>query len=302
MNKLLLAAVLAFSSAPVLAAQPAADATPAPAKVLDGDPALWVVKDEDTTVYLFGTFHLLDGRRDWFNDEIEIAFDASDKLMLEGVMPEDPSELRPLMLTYAIDPEHRTLSSRLDDQQQRRLSEALTSMGMPDTAFERFEPWFASLMLTGLASQRLGLSPEDGAEAVLTQAARASGLEIGELEGWEYQLRLFDGLPEQMQLGWLDITIDRFDEIGEELAPPLAAWSNGEIDRLAALLNDKIAEYPEFYRIVLSQRNANWAEWIDERLDRPGTVFLAVGAGHLGGRDSVQSLLAQRGLQTTRLE
>ena len=50
------------------------------------------------------------------------------------------------------------------------------------------------------------------------------------------------------------------------------------------------------------QRNANWAEWIDTRLDTPGTVFVAVGAGHLAGTKSVQDYLAAKDIAVTRVK
>jgi uncharacterized protein YbaP (TraB family) len=49
------------------------------------------------------------------------------------------------------------------------------------------------------------------------------------------------------------------------------------------------------------QRNARWASWIANRLKTPGTVFVAVGAGHLSGPDSVQSQLASLGVKSARV-
>ena len=51
----------------------------------------------------------------------------------------------------------------------------------------------------------------------------------------------------------------------------------------------------------MTDRNANWAEWVDKRLDKPGTVFVAVGTGHLAGKDSVQQLLSKRGIKSERV-
>ena len=123
MTKLLLAAALLFAPAPGFAQDSAAVPPPrraAPAAPLpDANPALWVVRDADTTIYLFGTFHLLDGRP-WFNDEVRTAFDASDELVMEAVLPENPASLQPLILHYAVDPQGRTLSSRLTPRRMRR--------------------------------------------------------------------------------------------------------------------------------------------------------------------------------------
>ncbi len=295
MKKMLLAATAAafsLTAAPAIAEE---------AALPDADPAMWIVEDEDTKIYLFGTFHMLDGKRAWFNDEVKTAFDASEELVLEARLPENMADLQPLVMRYAIDPEGRTLSSRLSDEQNRKLEEILTGAGVPKEAFDRFEPWFVAMTLSTLASQKLGISAEHGPETVLTAAARERELEIGELEGFDYQLRLLDEMPEEQQVAQLNVAIEKFGEISEELAPMLAAWSDGEVEKLVEIMNESMADYPELYELLFTKRNANWAEWVEERLDRPGTVFVAVGAGHLAGDDSVQALLDKRGIASERV-
>src|SRR3954462_6958770 len=303
MFRLLLAAVLAFTPAALLAqpAPPAPAARPAAAAPLpDANPALWVVRDADTTIYLFGTFHLLDGRP-WFNDEISTAFDASQELVMEAILPDNPAPLQPLILHYAVDPS-RTLSSRLTPAQNAALAHALNGVHIPPAAFDRFEPWFVSMTLTVLGAQQLGISGEAGPETILTDAAHARHMPIAELEGMETQLRMLDAMPEPMQLELLDQTLKENDEIAAKLAPMLAAWSAGDVERLAALSNEDETEQDRaLHRLLFTTRNANWAHWVEERMARPGIVFVAVGAGHLAGADSVQAVLAAHGLRVERV-
>src|SRR3954471_11240768 len=82
MAAFLVAAALA-AAAP--AAVPASRIAPS-----NDDPAIFVVRDADTTVYLFGTFHALDGKTEWFNDQVKDAFERSDELVLETLIPEGP--------------------------------------------------------------------------------------------------------------------------------------------------------------------------------------------------------------------
>lgn len=300
MKKLLLAFALAFAPAPVLA-QAAAPTAPAAAALPDADPALWVVRDEDTIIYLFGTFHMLDGRT-WFNDEIRAAFDASDELVLEAKLPENPAELQPMIVRYAVDPQGRRLSQRLSEAQNAALGRVLSEAGVPAAAFDPLEPWFVAISLPGLVGQqRLGLRAEHGPEAVLSAAARERGIEILELEGLEWQFRLFDSMPDDQQIALLGQSLEKIEEIAEQLGPMLAAWSIGDTGRLAEMLNASSREDPALHRLLFTERNATWAAWIVERLERPGTVFVAVGAGHLAGEDSVPAVLAARGIATERV-
>ena len=303
MKKLLLAAALAFApaAAPTQTTPAPAARSAQPAQALpDADPALWVARDEDTTVYLFGTFHLLDGRP-WLNDEVKAAFDASNELVLEAIPPENPAEVQPLIARYAVDPQGRRLSDRLTAEQNAALGGVVSSLGVPAAAFDMFEPWFAAMTLTGVAAQRLGLDPANGPETVLIRTARERNLAVHELEGIEPQIRMFDTMPEEQQLTQLRVTLDNLEDLDEMLAPMLAAWSTGDVDELAGLLTQGTDDDPALYRMLFTDRNARWAEWIQARMGRPGTVFIAVGAGHLAGTGSVQSALEARGIASERV-
>jgi hypothetical protein len=58
----------------------------------------------------------------------------------------------------------------------------------------------------------------------------------------------------------------------------------------------------KLYAALLTNRNANWAAWINEQMAKPGTTFMAVGAGHLAGSTSVQQLLSAYGLTAERVD
>jgi uncharacterized protein YbaP (TraB family) len=286
---------LAFATAAPAHAQ-------APAALPDTDPAMWVVKDKDTTVYLFGTFHGLDGKTDWFNDEVKAAFDKSSEVYVEAILPENPAEMQPLVMKYAVDPSGKTLTSKLPAQTKAKYQAALAKLGMPAQALDPVEPWFASLSLVGIAGQKLGLKAEHGADMVIKKAAKAAGKKVGELEGAEFQLALFDKMPEPQQVKQLDATLSAFDEMGPYLKNMMDTWNKGDEAGIAKLTAESLEQDPELYKLVFADRNATWADWIAKRMDQPGTVFVAVGAGHLAGKESVQDYLGKRGIKSERVK
>ena len=291
----------ANSAAPAPAPRPAP--APLPGANRDADPALWVVRDADTTIYLFGTIHMLDGRT-WFNDEVKRAFDSSRELVLEARLPDDPSSLRAMVLQYALDPRGPTLSSRLTPAQNAALNRALGSVGVPQGALDHMEPWFVTLTLSAAMIQQLGLSPENGPETILTRAAQARHIPIGELEGMEHQIRIFDAMPATLQMTQLSQTLDELDHVAEKFQPLLTAWSTGDANRLSAIIaaeENESADDRTLHRVLFTDRNNAWAAWIQQRLARPGTVFIAVGAAHLAGPDSVQAALRARGVRSARV-
>jgi uncharacterized protein YbaP (TraB family) len=297
--KKLLSAMLATLALPTMAFAQAAPALP------DADPAMWVVKDKDTTIYLFGTFHALDGKTAWFNDEVKTAFDASQEVVLEALMPDDMAALQPLVVKYGVDPAGKTLSSKLSPEVKTKLDKALAGLGVPPqglAAMEPLEPWMINMTLAALAGAKIGLKPDSGADKQILASAKAAGKKLGELEGAEFQLAMLDKVPEADQIKQLGQTLDQVDEMGPLLTKMQVAWNKGDTEGLTAIMNEGVSEMPDFYKMIFTDRNATWAEWIGKRMEQPGTVFMAVGAGHLAGKDSVQAMLKAKGIDATRVE
>ena len=282
------------------AAEPAPAA--AAAATVDADPALWVVKDEDTTIYLFGTVHVLKPGLSWFDEAVKDAFDTSDQLMLEMVLPEDQAEMAKVMIPLAIDQSGKTLSSRLDARQLSAYQAAMASVGLPAAQFEMFEPWLPAITLAIAPLAKLGYDPEQGAEKQLTRAAKSAGKDIKGFETFSEQLGFFDTLPETAQIAYLNTVVRDMDKTGPLLDKLVEQWAKGDPDALAATMNESLTESPEIADAILYNRNARWAEQIKARLDQPGTVFVAVGAGHLAGAKSVQDYLKEQGITVKRVD
>ena len=291
LKKLFLATTLAIAAVPAQA-----QTAPLP----DADPAMWVVKDQDTTIYLFGTVHALDGKKDWFNEEVKTAYDKSKEVVFEILMP-DPAKAQAAIMERAVDKSGTTLSSRLSPEQAKKLQAELASVGAPPNALDSFEPWFAATQLAMIRYAKNGFKPEHGAVAVLRAAGQKDGKAMGELESFDGQMNLFDTLPPKLQLDMLTGYLDELEKGDVIIARMMDSWAKGDIVTLADVLNEALTESPELAKLLLADRNARWAEWIDARLDKPGTVFMAVGAGHLGGKDSVQDFLAKKRIKVTRV-
>jgi uncharacterized protein len=74
------------------------------------------------------------------------------------------------------------------------------------------------------------------------------------------------------------------------------------VDTIARIGNDDMRlREPKLYQLLLVQRNQVWATKIAAMLQQPGTVFIAVGAAHLAGPDSVQARLELLGVPVERL-
>jgi uncharacterized protein YbaP (TraB family) len=281
-----------------LAAQAPAQATPA--ATVDADPALWVVKDDDTTIYLFGTIHLLKPGLSWFDEAVKTAFDRSDELVQEIVLP-DPQAVQKALVATAINPTGPALEQKLPADTRKTYLAALADVGVPPATFDRFDPWFAATNLSVLKLVKAGYDPNSGTEQALTAAAKQAGKPVTGLETLEQQFGYFDSLSEKSQIAFLTDTIKQLPDAEKEIDKMVTQWSAGDTDALAQTMNEGLDATPEIAKILLFDRNVRWANWIADRMARPGTVFVAVGAGHLAGKDSVQAQLAAHHLKAERI-
>ena len=288
----LLAATPALADGHVEAAEPGPQSA---------GPALWKVADEDTTIYLFGTVHALPQEVEWYDEEIAAALTASDTLVTEIRMdPESEQAMQMTAIQKSLLPEGTTLRSLLTEEQTTAYEAAMATLNIPPAQFDRIEPWMAGLTLTMVPLLMEGYSPETGVEKSLMKYAGEKSQDA--LETAEFQLNIFDTLPQDKQIAFMMEAVNNMGQAKAILDKMVAEWIEGDADGLAELINEGMDD-PVLAEALLYNRNANWAQWIDSRLETtPGTVFIAVGAAHLAGTKSVQELLEKRELTVERVQ
>lgn len=264
-------------------------------------PALWKVSDPDTTIWLFGTVHMLKPGHDWFRGPVAEAFRSSGALAIETRIPE-AAAVQAVIQRRAIDPQGRTLAQQLPPKLHQRLARQMAAFDMPIQYFEPFEPWYVAMTLELIAYQKMGLTAEAGVESTLLADAEKAGMRVAALEGFEEQIGYFDALPLPVQIEMLETTLDTLGSARRRIDTLVSAWTRGDVDRLARTMNESLGKLPELRATLLDRRNARWTQWIIARMKRPGRVFVAVGAGHLGGRNSVIALLEAQGLKVERIQ
>ena len=265
-------------------------------------PAMWKLADEDTTIYLFGTIHLLPQGMAWRTPMVEQALAHSDTLAIEVLMPENPAESAQAMMALGTSPGLPPLAERVPADKKEVLAELIQSSGVPPQFFDRMETWAAALTLAGISLVKLGFDPNLGVETRLKADYADTGKPVIGLETVEQQFGFFDTLPEEAQRTLLVGTLDDPAKVKAQFEAMLRAWVAGDIEKIADTFNSDVSLSPELREALLTRRNEAWAEWLRDRLEEPGTVFLAVGAGHLAGPDSVQARLKADGLKVDRLQ
>lgn len=292
---------------PMQAFAQAAEAAPAAAarvvpQAAGSGPALWAIRDADSTIYLFGTVHMLRPTTAWGSERVERAFAEADELWLEISNPDDQAALVPLIQQHGVDPTQR-LTLKLSTGQLTLFDNAARTIGSDAIRMDHARPWLAALTLSIAPLARAGYNPASGVELMLKARAEAAGKPVKGFETIDRQVRILAGFPEADQMAFLTSTLDAFEDAPVDLDRLVEAWARGDVAVVEELgVSDMREESEAIYQALLVQRNADWAGQIQQLLAGEGTAFVAVGAAHLAGDDSVQRLLEQRGVDVETVQ
>lgn len=276
--------------------QPAAEAPP--------KPAIWKISDENTTVYLFGTVHVLPPTLTWHSPAVDKALDEAKAVYFETDTEGDPMAFRDIIQRLGLYEPSERLSDRLSLEDLELLKGALAKLELPLVAIESMRPWYAGVVISEAVVRRAGYDVTSGVESVMRPAATAAGKQIRFLETVEQQMASFATLPEPVQIRFLTSGLTEMDTATQDLGALVNAWKAGDTDALNKLLiEDDLGVIPELYDALLKNRNANWAPEIDTLMkSETGTFLVAVGAAHLIGKDSVIEMLKPRGYAADRVQ
>jgi len=261
---------------------------------------MWVVSDADSEITLYPTLHILPPEVQWKSEDLTRRLAEAEEVWFE-IMPgadNDPA-LQQRMMQLGLAP-GTSLSAQLSEEEIKTLKAATAPLGMPFEAVDMMRPWMASTMVSVGALIDNGFDPASGVEKQLLPMVE--GKKIRALETAESQLQMLASLPDDVQMEMLREALGDMDETTEMLRELVNDWSVGDVEDLEDdLLEDMKTETPVAYDALFTARNKNWVDQIEIEMKGSGTDFIAVGAGHLVGDESVPEMLKARGYTVKRL-
>lgn len=270
------------------------------ALVVHAEPAIWVVKGPHATVYLFGTIHALQPDHPWQSGKIDAAIKESGTLWLEIPNIDDSASMQPLILELGMDPAH-PLSSKLTPEQVTKLNKAAAGLPGGEPLLESMKPWLAGMMLSLAPVLQAGYDPDSGVEFALKPQFTKANKPVKGFETADQQIHYFADMSDKAQMDFLTSELDDADKATDKFRQLVAAWYAGDVSKLDELNNaDFRDKYPDLFQVLVVKRNQNFTSQIQEMLKGDGVTFVAIGAGHLVGKDGVPTMLEKQGYKVTR--
>ncbi|RAK57192.1 TraB/GumN family protein [Phenylobacterium deserti] len=259
-------------------------------------PPVWVVRDHDSELVLFGSVHVLPKGLAWRPAVLTRALQSADDLWFE--LPIDPAteaQAAKAASAKGVLPPGQSLLALLPEGDAERLLKVAKTYGVDPAVLDRLQPWLAEVALTAGAYQKAGAGGDDGVEKAVAADAPATAARRA-FETPEEQIAILADTPRAEQIASLSQTLRDMENSPDEFADLVRVWMKGD---LAALDREALQPMrdasPGLFRRLVTDRNVRWTRELDARLKGKGRTVVVVGVGHLIGPDGVPQRLRALG-------
>jgi uncharacterized protein len=283
---------------PVLAALVAAASFAGTAAV--AAPPVWVVKDKDSEIVLFGSIHVLPANLDWEPPALDRALKAADDIWFElPIDPQSEADTALLAQQMGVMPPDGSLFKLLPAADAALMSQVAATYEVSPVLLDRLKPWLAEIALADGAYRKVGADATTGVEKTISAIATPNAKRQA-FETPAEQITMLSAGSSDEQVASLRETLHEMADKPDEYAVLVKAWMDSDIATLDAEALEPLRKAsPELFKRLVSDRNARWTEVLDARMKGHGKTVVVVGVGHLIGPDGVPARLRALGYSVT---
>jgi uncharacterized protein len=259
-------------------------------------PALWRIREGASTVYVFGSLHILPQSFAWRSPAIETAMRDSDIFVFEVPVGEDATERqKAFIVKNGLLPRGASLRKVLNRIEFDTYSRVLRGAGLKPEHFTRYRPWLAAVIVGLAYVHRRDIANLTGVDDEIIDFAEMQSKELRYLEGIEDQMKLLVMGDDIAQIRALKRQLGALPQSASHTGDLVETWVRGDEERFAALIERDFAGHVEAQDLLISNRNRAWVPSVRELLQGGRTAMVTVGAAHMGGRNGLISLLCAEG-------
>ena len=247
--------------------------------------------------YLFGTFHLMCKDDIHLSKQLKIALSQSDTVYMEMDMDDPSTMLGGLLFMNMKD--GKTLEQLYTPAEYKKVKAFFTdSLHTPISFLQSMKPMLLEALLY---PKLMPCKSVSGVEEELMKIAKQEKKEIKGLETMEFQASVFDSIPYAEQAKELLNAIDSLSSYKTTFDTMMNVYKSQRIDEIETLFNKSEFGMKDHQDILLNDRNKNWVKQL-KVITKTTNVFVAVGAGHLVGKEGLISLLRKEGYTVKPLQ
>jgi uncharacterized protein len=249
--------------------------------------------------YLYGTIHIICPTDMFAMDKLSNYFDQTDGLVLELDM--DDAEVMKKAATAMNMPDGKSLKELLTPEKYAKVDEMFKSIfGVPVEALKAFSPMGLSLIIS-TSPKSIGCQPPASYEGKFLEMAAKAKKDVEGLETLEVQMATLAKTPIEKQAEALYKLALNPQAGFDQFKALIATYKLQDSEKLYDSMAKQSSEDPNAMKDLLNERNLNWIPVIETKIAAKSR-FIAVGGGHLGGKDGVVNLLRAKGYTVSAIK
>lgn len=259
-------------------------------------PPVWVVRDKDSEIVLFGSVHVLPPGLDWEPPVLADALKSADDLWFElPIDPQSEAETSALAAQAGVLPPDQSLFKLLAPADAELMLQVAAAYDVSPALLDRLKPWLAEIALAAGAYKKSGADAASGVEKEISDLASPTATREA-FESPAEQIGLLSGGPMDEQIASLRQTLQEMRDKPDEFTVLVKAWVDGDVTALGHEALDPLRKTsPSLFKRLVSDRNARWTQVLDARMKGHGKTVVVVGVGHLIGPDGLPARLRALG-------
>lgn len=265
-------------------------------------PAIWKVSDADSSVWIFGSIHLLPPATDWRTPEFDRLINDADKVYFETDLgPAAQAEIIVMTAQRGFSTDSKLLSEKIDSKTMGKVRSMAAEVNVPVASLLAMEPWMVATTLSTSAIVMAGYDPTSGVDTTVQREIPVD--RQGFLETASEQMDAIAGGTRDEHIQMLKATLAEGTAAVGTIDQMLDAWMSGSPEDVGDIFLSELGAYGDgFTKRLITDRNTNWTGQISEMLEKNEKAFLIVGAGHMVGEDSVITMLENAGFTSERVQ
>ena len=233
--------------------------------------------------YLFGTIHMICAADFIMNDQAKRSFAKTDKLTLEI----DMSDAEQMAAMQKMAMGDKPLSETLTPEDYERLDAIVQKHA--GISVKQLDSFTLLTVMSVLSSRSFGCMDLKFYEMEFIEMAKNAKKPVAGLETVKDQVALFEsGISTKDILEMMEASDESVTKKMVEI------YKKQDLQEMYTLMTDDKLMSPETRKLMLDNRNMNWLKMMPNMMKKE-SVFFAVGAAHLPGKNGVIELLKKAG-------
>ncbi len=265
---------------------------------------MWRVGNGGNELYLLGSIHAVKQDVYPLDSKIVNAFKKSEVLAVEVDLNKIDASVQMQIVSQSMYKGDEKLKDNLSEDIYSRLVKKMKGYGFAETQVNKMKPWWLVMLMSQFDIMKVGACPDLGIDVYFIKQAKERSMLVKELEGFDFQLKMFMDLSEKMPDGLVNFSLMDSENLTKTFDELVKIWKRGDVEKMNEFFieMEKDKDAKKVMDVIMHQRNKTMTETVEKYISSGKKHFVVVGAGHLVGKTGIVAQLRKQGYKVEQVK